>query len=301
MPESEGSGSPEEVTLSNREKISTGIAIDRNNLTAQHIATAIEVSPERKIPYSKFMQISLYGQDGYYSKGKAEIDNVDDFGTEATSSELFGATIGKAAKKVWEALDKPNAFTFVEMGAGNGIMAKDILTWARENEPQFYEALQYTIVEYGELIEKQKKSILDPSSFDRTYADSYPDEAIGQRDLQKVRWIKASAIALPLSEVEGIFVSNELPDAFPVEVVKIINGQVRQKYVALENDIWVERWDEPAETVISHITEFGINLEEDKEQAININAVNWQKRVNQVLKRGAQITIDYPSNGKYLV
>jgi SAM-dependent MidA family methyltransferase len=61
--------------------------------------------------------------------------------------------------KVWEAMGRPATFNVVEMGAGNGTLAKDFLVWARENEPEFYDALRYNIVEYGDLIKNQQERI----------------------------------------------------------------------------------------------------------------------------------------------
>lgn len=294
-------GEPSSEHQPHARKIETHVQFDQSNKTSQLIASAIQ-EKGGKIPYSEFMGLSLYGPEGYYSAGKAKIGGSEhrfDFTTAATTSEFFGGTIGMTAKSVWEAMGKPQEFTFVEMGAGSGIMAKDLLMWAQEKEPEFFDALRYVIVEYGDLIEKQKLTLNDAFAGHRSYEYKLRrDPSIQEKITQKVEWVRGSAIDLPLGGVEGVIFSNELPDAFPAEVVKRINGQVVQKYVSLEDDQWVERWDEPTAEVKSHIEQYGIGIEADKEQAINLRAVDWQKQTDRALKKGAIITVDYGETGR---
>jgi SAM-dependent MidA family methyltransferase len=258
-----------------KDLLQTGISIDRSNPTSAFLAQQIQASGGR-IPYSVFMETSLFGPAGYYSKGRAEIGRGKDFLTSAVISDLFGQTIGKSAVKVWEAMGRPKKFDFVEMGAGNGALADAFLNWAKAEQADFYNALNYVIVEHGDLIEIQKSKI---------------------RNAEKVQWHQESASELSLTDIEGVFYSNELPDAMPVEIVKKIDGVLKQKFVTLQNEKWVEVWDEPVDDVTAYIRDYDIAIEEEIEEPINLNAVKWQKKVNKALKRGAIITFDYGTNG----
>lgn len=107
----------------------TGILVDRSNPTTQRLEQIIHAAGEA-IPYSQFMGESLYGEDGYYSAAHAKIRGH--FITSPELSEGFNASMGEASRKVWEAMGTPRTFSIVEMGAGNGTMAKDILAWAKQ-------------------------------------------------------------------------------------------------------------------------------------------------------------------------
>ena len=278
-----------EVSSNLPQKIETQISVDRANATACLIEEAINDNGG-KIPYSKFMDISVFGPEGYYSSGKARIGR--DFMTNPEVSEYFGATVGNSTKKVWEAMGRPEHFDIVEMGAGNGTLAKDMLVWARETDPAFYEALSYTIVEYGDLIEKQQETI----SGKRPLRAPLTAERNAQ-DLKKIRWVRGSALTVDLHDIEGVIVSNELLDAFPTEIVSKRSGKIRQKYISIENNQWVERWDEPSGEVTAYISDYGIAIDEGKEEPINLLAAQWQKHVDAMVKKGAIITLDYGQDG----
>src|SRR5581483_9140864 len=255
-------------------RVPTGVRIDRSNPTAALLEEMISQSEERRVSHSDLMRVSLFGPYGYYSKGRAEIGTGEgvDFPTSPEKTPLFAQTLVKSAKKVWEAMGRPERFDVVEMGAGMGTLADTFIDYVEE-DAVFYEALNYIIVEYGDLIAKQRGKI---------------------RNQEKVRWVQGSASELPLQDesITGIFLSNELPDTFPVEKVKKVGGAVKQKYITLENDEWVEIWDEPSKEVKTYIADYGLTILEAVEEPINLNAPKWQKGVDRALKRGAIITID---------
>jgi SAM-dependent MidA family methyltransferase len=283
-----------------KDRINTFARVDRSNGTAQLIENAIQTAGGR-IPYSRLMELSMFGPEGYYSKAKVKIageaskSHEVDFITHPEQSEHFGMTVGNTAMQVWESMDRPDNFPIVEMGAGNGVLAKDILVWARTHQPEFYKSLNYVIVEYGDLVQKQRVTV---QSGVRGRAIDESTE-----DLGKVSWVNGSAYELPLNNIEGFIVSNELPDAFPVEVVSAINGAIKQKYVTIENDRgndrWVEVWEDPSAEVQAYIDKYNITVGDGQEEPINLNAVKWQSAVDRALKRGAILTIDYGQSGNF--
>lgn len=268
---------PEVQTEEDYLRLDTGVKIDRGNKTALVIEEEIKKNGGR-IPYSKFMELSLFSPEGYYASGNVKIGYEGDFITSPEASEIYGATLGKTAMRVWEAMGKPEIFRIVEMGAGKGALAYSLLRWTEKLNPEFYKAIRYTVLEYGAGLIPQQQNRL--TGFDN------------------IQWVRGSAYELPFRDVEGIFISNELPDAFPVEVVTLINGQVKQKNVALENDIWVEVWGEPTAEVTDYINKYKIGLHEGIEEPVNLQAVRLQNQLDQALKRGGVITVDYGKNGE---
>lgn len=258
--------------------------IDRHNPTSVHLAEII--NQEGRVPFSQFMNACLYGPDGYYSRGKAQIGfdlEGRHFITSPEISPFFGASLGSASKQVWEAMGKPADFQIVEQGPGNGTMAADLLGWA-ENEAassegirQFYDALTYPIIEYGDLIAAQQRRINN----------------------DKVSWVRDSAINFPL-EVNGVILSNELPDTFPVEAVRRfqVSGRltgILQQFVSIEDNRWLEVWDKPTEEVTDYIHSHNLEVL-DQETPVNLEALRWQRAMDRSLQSGAIITIDYSEN-----
>lgn len=177
----------------------TGISVDTSNPTTAAIEKLIHENGS-KIPYSAFMGECLYGENGYYNAGKVDIGETGDFITSPEASPFFGASIARGCMLMWEKMGKPSNFRVVEMGAGKGTMALSFLQWSKDHYPDFFNSVRYTIVEYAqELIPQQKARIGEVAQID---------------------WIRGSAYNIPLGDVEGIFISNELPDAFPIERVK---------------------------------------------------------------------------------
>jgi len=235
-----------------------------------------------QIPYSGFMRLSLYGPDGFYSSGKVRIaedptkKEVADFTTSPEATEVFSVTLGNSLRQTWEAMGKPETFRVVEMGAGEGTLASSLLDWSEKLYPDFYKTIRYTIVEIGALAERQRKKIAPHHN---------------------INWIHGSATELNLSDIEGAFISNELVDAFPVEQVTQQNGSVKQKYISHDGKKFVQTWAEPTAEVSQFLAENKVKTAEGLVTAVNLQAAQFQKRVDAALKRGAIITIDYGNKG----
>ena len=76
------------------------------------------------IPLDKFIQKILYEPNkGYYTK-KIPFGRQGDFITAPTISNLFSEIICIWIVATWEKLGKPKKFNFVELGPGDGSLAK---------------------------------------------------------------------------------------------------------------------------------------------------------------------------------
>jgi len=88
------------------------------------ITEKIEESPQKRITFAQYMDWVLYHPDyGYYSTNKVNIGKHGDFLTSPRLSADFGEVLGEQFVEMWEFLGKPQNFTLVEMGAGQGILA----------------------------------------------------------------------------------------------------------------------------------------------------------------------------------
>lgn len=230
-----------------------------------------QIAREGRIPYSMFMGIS---NEEYY-RSVVTIGSERDFSTSPEKSPLFGASIAEGAYRVWEAMGSPEQFQFLEIGAGTGATAKAFLDWAKQEHPDFYESLSYTIYDVSDTLIAQQK-------------DTLRDHQVG--------WEQGESSVFGLlegSEVEGVIFSNEVFDVYGVERVRNRNGVLEQLYVTVENGEWVEQWDEPDQETVAHMNEFGITISDGQEEPINTTAVELQHHLGRALRKGAIISIDY--------
>ena len=78
---------------------------------------------EGPIPYDGFVEIALYGDDGFFTRARGAGRAGRDFVTSPEVGPLFGALVARALDGWWRELDAPDPFLVVEVGAGRGRLA----------------------------------------------------------------------------------------------------------------------------------------------------------------------------------
>ncbi len=168
------------------------------------------------LSFADYMQIVLYEPGlGYYAAGATKLGAAGDFTTAPEMSPLFGAAL---ATQVDAILAATSAHEIVELGAGSGRLAADLLVAlaARNALPARYEILEPS----PDLRERQRFTIA---------RDAAPH-------LHLVRWLDT----LPAS-IDGALIANEVLDAIPVHVI------------ARRGRAWFERgaaWNEMAQRLV---------------------------------------------------
>ncbi len=103
------------------------------------------------LTFAEYMDLALYHpQFGYYTAGKPKVGWAGDFFTSPHLTALFGACIARQLAQMWEKLARPHPFRVVEQGAGQGLLAAQVQTFAREHAPALAEALAYQAVDVGQ-------------------------------------------------------------------------------------------------------------------------------------------------------
>lgn len=95
------------------------------------------------ITFASFMEEALYGEDGYYRRPR-RISPEGDYFTSPSSHPGFGALIAVQLRDFWEQLGQPEAFDAIELGSGDGTLARDVSSYAELLGGPFNEALHYT-------------------------------------------------------------------------------------------------------------------------------------------------------------
>ncbi len=235
--------------------------------------------------FAEFMEGALYHEEwGYYTTRATHIGAAGDFYTSPHLSAEFGVCMARQLVNCWENLGRTDRFDVVEMGAGQGIWAADILKALPEISPECSHALTYTIVERSPSLRRVQQQHLAPWV-----------SAESNAKLAKVQW--RSWDEIPLASVQGCFISNELVDAFPVHRVIVRAGKLQEIYVTWDGDRFVDHiGDLSTPKLAEYFEHLGLDLSQYAEgyrTEVNLNAIDWLTTVNDRLARGYVITIDY--------
>ena len=118
----------------------------QDDLTTQNPTEAEvrrKVAAEGRITFAQFMEIALYHPEGGYYTTRKAIGAKGDYFTSPAAHPAFGALLVLQMERMWNLLGRPDAFHIVEMGAGDCLMARDLLDFAHCLEPEFSKALEY--------------------------------------------------------------------------------------------------------------------------------------------------------------
>ncbi|MUG95964.1 class I SAM-dependent methyltransferase [Scytonema sp. UIC 10036] len=265
-----------------------------NTALCDAIAQQIATSPQNRITFAEYMDLALYHPThGYYTKKAIDIGKQGDFFTNVHLGADFGELLAVQFVQMWEILQQPVSFSLVEMGAGQGLLAVDILKYIQQEYPDFFKALDYVIVEKSSTLKQQQQQRLQEFS---------------------VRWCNLEEI--PSNSIAGCFFSNELVDAFPVYQFVLEQGQLLEVYVTTPNFSvstspnppipFIEVADTPStQQLVEYFELIGINIKngypDGYRSEVNLAALDWLSAVATRLQHGYVLTIDYgyPANRYY--
>lgn len=238
-------------------------------------AIADRLRRQGRLTFAEFMALALYlPEAGYYAA--AESLPQRDYRTSPLVHPAFGTLIAWQLEQMWRVLGAPCRFAVVEAGAGDGTLCRDVLACAAHLAPQFAHALQYVIVEPNLAAVRRQRATLPPDAAGR------------------VHWVTGSALALPVADVVGCFLSHELVDAFPVHRVVLRGGVLYESYVIARDGAFVETLAEPSTPALGHyFARLGLQPPEGCLGEVNLCAEGFIREAAAALARGFLLTIDY--------
>lgn len=229
------------------------------------------------MPFVEFMELALYHPvKGYYVTKAMNIGARGDFYTSPHLSPLFGECLACQVIDCWEIMGQPIAFELIEMGAGQGILAADILQAIAQICPELSQALTYSIIERSQSLKLAQQHHL--ASWGSV-----------------IQWREWETIE-PES-IQGCFISNELVDAFPVHQVVWQDQTLQEVYVSFDGDRITEQLG-PLSTpeLQQYFDRLGINFQnypDGYRTEVNLNAIQWIQTITNKLHHGYVLTIDY--------
>ncbi len=233
-------------------------------------------SSNGSITFRRYMEMALYEPAlGYYVAGTHKIGEQGDFITAPEVSPLFSQCIAQQCKEVLQETQGNTSTTLstsiLELGAGTGIMASDILL-ALETENSLPD--HYYILDLSPDLKQRQK------------------ETLKQRAphlLKTVKWLSQ----LPDS-FKGIIIGNEVLDAMPVDVFTQQNDTVFEHHVIWEDGKLCEQLQIARDDLRNKVLALNIPHEATPYTSeINPNLSGWFETISDSLEKGVVLLADY--------
>ena len=220
-----------------------------------------------KITFAEFIEIALYWPQGGYYSGREPVGAQGDYYTSPAVHPAFGALLAVQLFQMWREMGSPAVFTVLELGAGNGLLCRDITSYAKEMPRGFAAALRYLCL-------------------DRRSPETLEAGTTGTG--------RILSDGLPFKGLEGCILSNEYLDAFAVHQVNMTSNGLKEVYVGLESGDLVEVTGELSDPALARrFTDLGAVLVEGQTAEVNLSLDEWAQDVSAALEHGFVLTIDY--------
>jgi len=229
-----------------------------------------------RITFAEFMTACLYEPGlGYYTSPGRKVGAEGDFYTSSNVHEVFGRLIAREIRCMWHSMGEPDRFEIIEVGAGNGRLAADVMDTLVEIDRRFYDAVTFRLIEAEPTLKELQREML-------------------AAHLAKVVWSEPADLAQGRIAFSGCLYSNELIDSFPVNLVEMTSAGLREVYVTATGDELGESLEKPSTPELEeYLRRLGITLFEGQRAEINLAARSWLKAVARAVTRGFVMTIDY--------
>jgi SAM-dependent MidA family methyltransferase len=161
------------------------------------------------------------------------------------------------------------------MGPGKGLLARDFLDAILRDDASLSSRLRLILVERSPAMRALQQRNLQPW--------------LGEPGL--VTWVEDLH---SVAGVSGLLFSNELPDAFPVHRIQIVEGRTQEIYVDYRDGAFIETLMPLSNHDLqAHLGQLNLTLPEGYRTEVNISALDWMRQVADAIQRGLVITIDY--------
>jgi len=229
---------------------------------ADQVSAAI-VAAGGAIPFNQFMQLTLYGDAGFYTTTGHAGRRGGDFITSPEVGPLFGTVIARYLDECWKNLGSPAKFDVVECGAGPGTLARSILA----AKPRCLQAINYVAVEVS-----AAQRAMHPKGVESR--ETMPDHAIN-----------------------GVILANELLDNLPFRLF-VFDGAWMEAFVAQTPDgAFVEVLYKPSAlpSVLPQNAALGSRV------PIQDAACAWVNNALSLIERGSLLLFDYCTDNTAVV
>jgi len=234
------------------------------------LATIVSAGP---IPLARFMEQSLYDPDlGYYTAGPLPWGADADYVTAPQVHPALGQSVAALAVELDDALGHPDPFALIEIGSGNGQLARAVLATIERDEPSLWGRLSFTSVERGAAARAAQADL------------PVPGAGVSVKPV----------VPSPGEPLRGLVYANELLDAFPVHRIKQTSRGLLEAYVDVAAERLVERYLAPSTSALGqYLADNSIELADGQVGEICLQVEPWLERLDGVLAAGGVLAVDY--------
>jgi len=248
-----------------------------SDLAQQHsekLITLIKAEIDKNkgaISFQRYMELALYAPGlGYYAAGSAKLGEQGDFITAPEISPLFSQALANA---ILPALNKDDII--LEVGAGRGRMAADILVYLKQQNKL---PKEYWILELSADLRERQKQIIE---------ESFPEF------IDNIKWLDE----LP-EKFSGVVLANELLDAMPVQLFQKTENDINDVNVTwLNNKFEFQLTSSLDARLISRVKDIESEINREFNAGyiseINFAAEDWIKSIAERLQQGIIVLLDY--------
>ena len=236
------------------------------------------------VTLGEFVHYVLYTPGlGYYAAGLRKFGEGGDFVTAPELGDVFARCLAVAFAPV---LKEINSATIVELGAGTGQLAYDLLLALDE---QGVAPRQYAIVEVSpDLVARQKQQL----------------QSLPEHLANRVIWMTTP----PSEDFDGIVFGNEVIDALPFERFRVEAtelAEIQMDYVAVKDGKLQLHSDRANQVVASYVHDLKVSLTTDRHDGnaeflvppytseVRPDMSAWLQSFGAKLRRGVLLFIDY--------
>ena len=225
------------------------------------------------ITFAEFMELALFWPHGGYYISGDPTGPAGDFYTSPQVHPVFGTLLAVQLFQMWELLDRPDPFTVVELGSGNGILCRDVVVCSDGLPDRFAQSLRYVCLDRRVL-----------SGVEATLPDNPPTGGVS----------RVASSGIPFQRVVGCILSNEYLDSFPVHQVTMCREGLKEVYVVRNDDelgTCLGELSSPA--LAGRLESLGIELTDGQTAEICLDLDTWAEQIAASLEAGFVLTVDY--------
>jgi len=228
------------------------------------------------MPFADYMSLALYHPDlGYYASGAERTGWRGHFLTSSELDPAWADLWARGFHKIWDGCGRPDHFTIVEVGPGEGSFAAALL---EAGAPDLARAATYVLVEPIPALRARQQARI--------------------HDHERVSW--ATSLDAIRSEAGCVF-ANEVLDNLPVHVATRHDGLIRELHVDVAGDVLAFVPLAPSTPEIEAFLErSGVELHEGYLLEIGLAAEDFVRRAARVFDRGALVLVDYGDSASAL-
>jgi len=237
----------------------------------------LEIDTKGFMPFSRYMEMALYEPGlGYYSAGLHKLGRSGDFVTAPELGSLFAACIARQVEEIAPCL---GPFDVLELGAGTGRLAADLLGQL----PPASQPRRYFILERSADLQMVQQ---------RLVADRVP----GWQD--RVKWLTRP----PSEPWNGILLANEVIDALAVERFRLSTRGIEQAGVGRQDQRFGWRFRPAPADLERAVRRLKLNRDPPFTSELNTYLAEWLQSIVANMRKGGALFTDYgyPRSDYYL-